>query len=1117
MIVRSFRVTIASLLGFIALNANAQSPQQVEFFEKSVRPLLVEHCLECHGANEKKIKGGLRMNSRAELLAGGDSGPAIDLAKLSESRFLRSLSHTDEDLKMPPKGKLPEAVIVTFSKWVKDGAPFPSKADNNSNTPLKKEELFSEEQKKFWAFQPITRPTPPKVKNASWVKNPIDAFVLAKLEANGMLPALPADKRTLLRRVTYDLTGLPPTPEDLKDFLSDNSPNAWERVIDRLMRSPRYGESQARHWLDVARYADSNGLDENIAMSNAFRYRDYVIKSFNDDKPYDVFVKEQIAGDLFADADSNPDRLTATGFLVIGPKLLAEPDKQKMKLDIADEQLDTIGKSMLGLTLGCARCHDHKFDPIPTKDYYGLLSIFTSTRTMKNLRTVAQAYERALPLNEPKQVTENRNRQIKDKENEKSRLNQEIRDRLLKDAREKVAAYLLASADARGAFGVSRMLNSKEIPKGTIIVEAEKTVGGNADKDSNALGKGIGIIYSIKPENNVAKYSIDIAQDGEYELELRFASMEKRPVNILVNEALSIKEAAKETTGGWNPEHQTWHSEGKIRLKKGKNFVTIQGVGLLPHIDKFAILPPLPTGLEGMGRASAGNVPEVALKRQLVPEFVNGWNEFFRTKPVDPIFEPWLAVRELSDLGFEKNAKPILAKFKFPNEVLEGETPKNLKEFAERYQKFLSKNDAAKKIVNDANGPFKLPSLLPSNPETYFPTEIARISQLNNEVQKLAQSAPPTITVLAVEDGAKYSELRADGKPRNLFVQIRGNYLSPGEEAPAIFPRIVAGEKQTPIGFVSTSTDVPPAIQNETRYGKSRKSSGRMEFANWLADPKNPLTPRVMTNRIWLHLFGEGIVRTPDNFGKLGERPTHPELLDWLSSEFISQGWSIKRLQKLILLSNAYQMSSTISNANVATDPENRLLWRFNRRRLEAEKIRDAVMVVAGTLDEKMGGSLLTNGNFSYVTNDANLNVGRYENHRRSVYLPVLRNMVFDFFQAFDVAEPHVANGKRASTVVAPQALYLMNNPFIRKESEQFAASLIKIAPQNQRQRIELAYLRAFSRSPQTSETAESEKFLKEIDQKIKPNQPDVKKRELQAWTIFCQAVIASSEFIYLN
>ncbi|MBN9117750.1 MAG: DUF1549 domain-containing protein [Planctomycetes bacterium] len=801
-----------------------------EFFEKKIRPLLAEKCLKCHGGPDGKVKGGLKLTSRAALLEGGDSGPSVVPGTPEKSLLVTAVKYTDDGLKMPPKGKLSDAEIADLTKWVKAGASWPKETAQANPGPKADGPLFTPEQKAFWAFQTVREPKAPEIRNPrAVIRNDIDRFVLARLNDNGLSPAAPADRRTLIRRVTFDLTGLPPAPEEVTAFLNDTSANAWEKVIDRLLASPAYGERWARHWLDVARYADSNGLDENTAFGNAWRYRDYVIKSFNDDKPYDRFLREQLAGDLLpADSDdARREQLTATGFLSLGPKVLAEPDKQKMLLDIADEQLDTVGKAFMGLTLGCARCHDHKFDPIPTRDYYSLLAVFTSTRTMQNLNTVARAFERD--------------------------------------------------------------------PSG-----------------------------SERPEVKADRAKLD---------------------------------------------------QLKKELKKVE-----QEFSKTPEADKE--------------------------KR-----------------------------RELHLKAEEKRAA----------------------------------------------------------------------------IKKLEAALPAPSAVLAVEEGTAGAY---GTQGRNLYVQVRGNYSTPGVEAPAVFPRIIAGEDQKP--FVPVGPNPSDKLEaNKIRYGALRERSGRLELANWLADPAHPLTARVFVNRVWQHHFGEGIVRSPDNFGRLGERPTHPDLLDWLAVQFTRNGWSPKKLHKLILLSATYQMSTAHDPKAALADPDNRLLWRFNRRRLEAEAVRDSMLAVAGTLDRTAGGSLLNNGNFEYVTNDQSNTRTRYDSLRRSVYLPVIRNNVFDFFQAFDFVEPHVGNGKRASTVIASQALYLMNNPFVTAQAKAFAGSLPKGG--SDETRAKSAYLRAFAREATADELSRAVSFVRKYDAALADKEPDAAARRARAWAAWCQVLFASSEFVYVN
>jgi mono/diheme cytochrome c family protein len=1112
----------ASLLLALCTPIRAQSPS-AEFFEKKIRPLFVAHCLECHGADPKKVKGGLRLTSRAELLKGGESGPAVKAGEPSKSRLIQAVRYTDADLEMPPKGRLTDSEIADLEAWVKAGAVWPE-ATAAAVKP-RAGELFTEEQKRFWAFQPVTDPPVPAVRDADWVRSPIDAFILAKLEAKGLRPAASADKYALLRRVTFDLTGLPPTPKEIEAFVNDDSPGAFEKVVDRLLESPSYGERWGRHWLDIARYADSNGLDENTAFGNAWRYRDYVIKSFNQDKPYDEFLREQIAGDLLPDAGEKPDRLTGTGFLALGPKLLAEPDKQKMKMDIADEQLDTLGKAVLGLTLGCARCHDHKFDPIPQRDYYSLLSIFTSTRTMKNLATVAQAFERPLPTGEKAEDAAARERKIEEKLAVVNRLTDELRAKVLADARANVAGYLLATADARGRAGVARMA-SGNVP-GAIVVEAEKYKKGTADKADTGYGEGIGIILSYDPTHTRAEYAITVPKAGEYELELRYAARESRPVRVSVDGTVVLPEAAKATTGGWNPEHQAWKPEGRIRLQEGKNTLAIEAHGLLPHIDKLAVLPVEPIETTTATRPSAGTLVEVARKRKLIAEFVTGWADYLRQAKVDDaLFGPWKAVAGLPDAGFEQAAGQILTKFRetAPAGLVDGPVPKTLGELAARYGKVLPQTETGKKLLADPAGPFALKTPLPQDPELYYPADVARMSAATRELDAIRATAPPVVHVLAVEEGAKYPEVKADGRPRNLFVQVRGNYLTPGEEAPPVFPRILAGENPTP--FATIEGDIPAAEPNQTRYGQARNTSGRLELANWITDPKHPLTARVIVNRIWQHHFGEGIVRSPDNFGRLGERPSHPELLDWLATRFVEGGWSIKKLHKLILLSSTYQQASMIADSNInrqsaignpqTVDPENRLLWRFNRQRLEAEPIRDALLAVTGNLDDRMGGTLLNNGNFTYVNNENSTNTARYDNHRRSVYLPVIRNTLFDFFQVFDFAEPHVTNGRRASTVVAPQALYLLNSAFAKEQARVFAAELFK-GPGDDVGRVRLAYLKAYGRPASDDEVSQALVYVSRYESALGATEKDPSKRRPRAWQSFCQVLFAGSEFIYVE
>src|SRR5262245_24766259 len=511
----------------------AADPKALEFFENKVRPLLAERCLECHGP--EKQKGNLRLDSLATILKGGDSGPALVPGKPDESLVVQAIGYTS-DIKMPPKSKLPEREIADLKQWIRLGAPWPNAGADDAPATRAAGAQITAEQRAFWAFQPVTAPDVPAVRRPEWPRSTIDHFILAGLEAAGLEPAAPASKRTLIRRATFDLTGLPPTVEEVNAFLTDDSPDAFSNVVDRLLASPRYGERWGRHWLDVARYADSNGLDENLAYANAYRYRDYVIAAFNRDKPFNRFVMEQIAGDLLpaGSHDQSFEGLIATGFLCLGAKMLAEDDPVKMQMDIIDEQVDTIGRTFLGLTLGCARCHDHKFDPIPTDDYYALAGIFKSTKTMTSFSVVASWQERPLASPEAVRTQQDHRRKINDKQGEVNRLVEKANQQLLGDARAHAGDYF--SAVVREQEWAAFLKTAKPVgavpqaiaERGARVIEAEDYISGNALKDKTTYGQEIGVIYNKGELPNVAEYDVSIETAGIFQLEIRYAAAESR-------------------------------------------------------------------------------------------------------------------------------------------------------------------------------------------------------------------------------------------------------------------------------------------------------------------------------------------------------------------------------------------------------------------------------------------------------------------------------------------------------------------------------------------------------------------------------------------------------------
>ena len=816
-------IAILLLAGLLfPCQAAAEDDEGVRFFETRVRPLLAKHCYECHG--EEKQESDLRLDSFQELLRGGATAPAVVPGEPDESLLIHAVDYEDPELQMPPDGRLTDREIADLTEWVKQGAPHPDAGSEPAVKP-RRGEIDWDSARSFWAFQPLGDAALPVVRNRRWPSSSIDFFVLHALERQGLKPAPPADRRTLLRRATLDLTGLPPRPDQIEAFMADDAPDAYQQLVERLLASPQYGERWGRFWLDVARYSDSNGLDENIAHGNAWRYRDYVIAAFNGDKPYDRFLREQLAGDLM-EADDHATRValnTATGFLSLGPKVLAEQDVVKMEMDIIDEQIDTIGRSLMGMTLGCARCHDHKFDPLSTRDYYALAGVFKSTRTMESFKTIARWNENSI-----------------------------------------------ATADQQQSFDQHKQR----------IEAARKTV--------------------------------------------------------------------EQTTSTANKQ-------------------------LLEQLGKDATLP---------------------------------------EKPEE----------------------------KYPEETR---------------KKLATEREALKQLEGS------LPSL---------PTAMGVVDQ---EVTDLA-------------------------------VHVRGSHLSLAE---------------------IVKRRVPELLSHVGSPQFSSQQSGRLELADWLTHPDHPLTSRVIVNRIWRWHFGRGIVSSTDNFGKLGASPTHPELLDHLASGLIQRGWSVKQVHRWIMLSSTYRMGSRFDGRSARLDPANEWLWRFPLRRLEAEAVRDSLLAVSGLLDLGMGGSMLHVGNREFFFDHTSIDKTKYDSTRRSIYLPVVRNHLFDLFSLFDYADASMMNGNRNTSTIAPQALFLMNSDLIEQVTQALAEQVLASGSMEDSpgellaDRLEQLYMVTLGRSPGDDESRRAEQFLARfLEQPVTGSgQVDQQETERLAWKALCQVVLASNEFIYVR
>lgn len=943
-----YKLPVLALFAALALLAQrpAGAAADDEFFEKKVRPILAARCQKCH--NSQALVAELDLSTAEGFARGGESGPLIDGERPMESRLLKVIGY-DGEIKMPPTGKLKDEEIAVLTEWVRMGAPWPgakpAKDSAESVAVRKSGRTFSEEEKSFWAFQPVADPAPPAIRNKNLIKSPIDGFILAKLEEKGIAPAPPADRLELLRRATFDLTGLPPTESEIRNFLADRLPDAFAKVVDRLLASPRYGEQWGRRWLDVARYADSTGNDEDHRYPHAWRYRDWVIAAFNADLPYDRFIREQIAGDLLApegeDAKLGVNRrgIVATGFLALGAKALAQQDKTRMLYDVYDEQVDVTSKAFLGLTVACARCHDHKFDPILTRDYYSMISIFASTRSFRDPKefvsppltkplvpkTEYDSYEKALRLH---------NDRLKRVRFAIDEIIDSVKQPEAQTAAAQLAEIMLA---ARRVYEDGLELND----------EAHKV-----KLSPEAFAKWVEYLKPGKPREHLLEWE-------------RAATLERREV------ALGYQERFVKRLGEWDAKVSAWRRKYEDAVAANKS----------PLPDK--------------------------------PSFEAGHDRFF------------------AEVYF--NRKGPLA---------------------------VDEKDEAR----------------------FTPDAQARMKKLIAEREEIRKQAPPEPDMAcAVEDG-EIVEQR---------VFIRGSYHNPGEPAPKDVPQILK------LGI--------PAPENWS-------GSGRLELADWVARADNPLTARVMVNRVWGWHFGEGLVRTPDNFGVMGERPTHPELLDYLARRFVAGGWSIKALHRTIMLSSAYQMSSRASDEGMAKDPDNRLLSRFPRRRLTVEEMRDAMLAIDGSLDLTMGGTLQSGTGTDGENDDKRLSLNPEKITRRTVYLPLRRANLPPLLNLFDFGDATTVNGKRQLTNVATQALFWLNSEFLADRATNFARTLQAEPANDDAGRIERAYLRILNRRPAQEEISGAIKYLAVYREKF----PGAE-NEYKSWMSLARVLMAANDFIYLD
>lgn len=1105
--------------------------EDLEFFEKKIRPVLIEHCLQCHGPDQQK--GGLRLDSAAATAKGGDGGPVILKDDPDASPLARAVGYLDPNLQMPPSGKLPDSVVEDLREWVRRGAP-DSRTGEPTETPSAESAIDFKTARQFWSFQPIGDPEPLQVQNSEWVRNPIDAFLLAEMEKAGIEPSPPASKRTWLRRVTFDLTGLPPTPAEVEDYLADESPEAEARVVERLLSSPHYGERWGRHWLDVVRYTDSfdSRATAEQDVTESWKYRDWVVRSFNEDKPINRFFMEQIAGDLLPSPDRaegfNRDGVIATGMLAIGNWPGGDADKEKMVTDIVDDQIDVISRGMMGLTVACARCHDHKFDPISTRDYYGLAGIFFSSHILPSPgRKTDGSSVLKIPLLAPEELE-------KRKADEARLAEVRARKEALLEAgrREKaaaslsgVAARLDAAAEFRGLSdnggrpSLAGLAEAKGIPPADLF----RWLGFLGFEKRRLFSKevrdlhGVPGLVALLGERPDASATVNRADENA-----KYLSISQPPRSLAVHPS-----PVHPVIVGWRAP-----GEGVYRIEGGVSDADANGG------DGVAWSLEVEPASGGKGRslgsgdqpngqsrpfeslAGAESLDAVALDGgdmvllSILPKTSHGWDTTVIDLRISEVGKPdrmWKAAEDF--LNSDPLANPaadregrseawwimepaergevaaagsaLLAEWKkeIGERVLGAAADPDVKDWVSRASARIQERLEALAVLDataqasstdplaavqremiSAKGPFSISF----TPEDLGPAAHVEWTRLTEEEASLE---PATQKPLEFANG-----IQEGGVPETPYagvqdvrVHIRGHHSRLGEVVPRGFPVVLAGGSQ-------------PGI---------RAGSGRLELARWVTSETHPLTARVFVNRIWRHHFGEGIVRTPGDFGRQGEPPTHPELLDWLGREFIRSGWSVKSMHRLMVLSSAYRQASESTPALFDKDGDNRLFARMNRRRLEAESIRDSLLFVSGRLDPALGGPPFI---------DLAVN-------RRTLYFKTVRSDRTSFNMLFDAADPTAIVDERNEATVAPQALFLLNHPFALDAAKSLADRILgDDGLKTDADRISALYETLYAR-PVTDR--EREIGLEAVS--VGGSDP----KEL--WTAYCQVLLCANEFIYID
>jgi hypothetical protein len=1056
----------------------------------------MSRCYRCHSAQSEKLKGGLRLDSREGAIKGGDTGPALVPGHPEKSLLIEAISYVNVDLQMPPKGKLTAPEIADLTQWVRAGAPWPKESPLASSAP--KSFSVAERKREHWAWKPLRAEAPPEVRNAAWVKTPVDAFILARLEARGLSPAPPADRRTLLRRLSFDLRGLPPSPAELEEVCgSDGLEGALERQVDRWLESPAFGETWARHWLDLVRYAETRGHEYDYLTPSAWQYRDYVIRALNLDLPYPEFVTEHLAGDLLPAPRLHPEQgfnesVLGTGWWFLGEWLHSPVDLRGDQMDRVSNQIEVFGKAFLGLTLNCARCHDHKFDAISQKDFYALAGFLKSSsyrqirfdtseaerRVAQELRALVEAYRK--PIEEALRAAErpvlgrlgelllslSRSEDVPSgpadiEECVRAAWSKHLRTATPEDP---FYAFRLAS---RGQDRASYLLGEEKRAQAaqSALSSAEEIVDFGALPEARWAQDGFAFARRSPgdwiPGPDPARPLLRVFEAGQAWADPIFAALKTAP---------SFE--ADPSRVGWIQSGRTLHTPSFV-LGRRSVYALVRGAGhAFAEVDGHRMVQgPLHHATTVSWKDEARHWVPLALEEYRSPDPRRPAHlVHLEFTPDSPDFAVYRVVQADQPPG-DPLDRPL------PRLLQALRKASTLESLALEYQKLFQA------ATEDGEELGSIRAWMARHPELFQRpgAVLAPARELAERRARLAREvARESRTALAIMDQSPVDEL----------VLIRGSAATPGDAVPRRFLEALGGS-------------------SEAAYGGS---SGRLELAREITDPSvTPLLPRVLVNRVWHHLFGRGLVESVDDFGKMGQAPTHPELLDYLATRFVAQGGSLKKLIRQIVLSNTYALSGAKSASATEADPANRLWHHRPARRLSAEAIRDSMLAVSGRLDRKLYGPPVPIHLDGFQEGRGKPKDGPIEGEgRRSIYLSVRRNFLSSMLQAFDFPQPFTCMGRRSASNVPAQALILRNNPFVHEEAKRWALRVLK-GPGGASERLREMFLCAYARPPLPEEADDSIRYL-ELSARSTSKSPE----DPEVWEGLAHALFQAKEFIFV-